>query len=91
MSSWVEQVAEFRRALCLGLVREKGSLGRVRISELEYDVKVGREALKGEVAETVEAMSDLIFELTYRDWETDRKSTRLNSSHITRSRMPSSA
>ena len=30
-------------------------------------------------------------ELTYRDWETDRKSTRLNSSHITRPRMPSSA
>ena len=30
-------------------------------------------------------------EVTYRDWETDRKSTRLNSSHITRSRMPSSA
>ena len=29
--------------------------------------------------------------LEYRDWETDRKSTRLNSSHITRSRMPSSA
>ena len=29
--------------------------------------------------------------LWYRDWETDRKSTRLNSSHITRSRMPSSA
>ena len=30
-------------------------------------------------------------EYAYRDWETDRKSTRLNSSHITRSRMPSSA
>ena len=30
-------------------------------------------------------------EPNYRDWETDRKSTRLNSSHITRSRMPSSA
>ena len=30
-------------------------------------------------------------EKNYRDWETDRKSTRLNSSHITRSRMPSSA
>ena len=27
----------------------------------------------------------------YRDWETDRNSTRLNSSHITRPRMPSSA
>ena len=32
-----------------------------------------------------------IKEGNYRDWETDRKSTRLNSSHITRSRMPSSA
>ena len=31
------------------------------------------------------------FIAAYRDWETDRKSTRLNSSHITRSRMPSSA
>ena len=29
--------------------------------------------------------------LTYRDWETDRKSTRLNSSHSAKSRMPSSA
>ena len=37
--------------------------------------------------EEVEWLDDL----TYRDWETDRKSTRLNSSHITRSRMPSSA
>ena len=29
--------------------------------------------------------------LCYRDWETDRKSTRLNSSHSAKSRMPSSA
>ena len=27
----------------------------------------------------------------YRDWETDRKSTRLNSSHSRASSMPSSA
>ena len=32
-----------------------------------------------------------IWKAGYRDWETDRKSTRLNSSHITRSRMPSTA
>ena len=32
-----------------------------------------------------------LFNTDYRDWETDRKSTRLNSSHITRTRMPSSA
>ena len=31
------------------------------------------------------------FEKAYRDWETDRKSTRLNSSHEIPSRMPSSA
>ena len=30
-------------------------------------------------------------EKLYRDWETDRKSTRLNSSHSAKSRMPSSA
>ena len=35
--------------------------------------------------------NDIILLPAYRDWETDRKSTRLNSSHITRSRMPSSA
>ena len=32
-----------------------------------------------------------IVEAGYRDWETDRKSTRLNSSHSAKSRMPSSA
>ena len=31
------------------------------------------------------------FSKLYRDWETDRKSTRLNSSHSAKSRMPSSA
>ena len=30
-------------------------------------------------------------QMQYRDWETDRKSTRLNSSHLKLSRMPSSA
>ena len=30
-------------------------------------------------------------DMNYRDWETDRKSTRLNSSHSRASRMPSSA
>ena len=32
-----------------------------------------------------------MIERAYRDWETDRKSTRLNSSHRSLSRMPSSA
>ena len=35
--------------------------------------------------------SNIVSGQTYRDWETDRKSTRLNSSHSRASRMPSSA
>ena len=35
--------------------------------------------------------ADKIDRKGYRDWETDRKSTRLNSSHSAKSRMPSSA
>ena len=35
--------------------------------------------------------SEVPTDQTYRDWETDRKSTRLNSSHLKLSRMPSSA
>ena len=43
----------------------------------------------GELAEN----ANMEFTITdmYRDWETDRKSTRLNSSHSAKSRMPSSA
>ena len=40
---------------------------------------------------TGEIQGEELVTAAYRDWETDRKSTRLNSSHITRSRMPSSA
>ena len=36
-------------------------------------------------------VSDPVKNRAYRDWETDRKSTRLNSSHRSLSRMPSSA
>ena len=35
--------------------------------------------------------SVVFMRFAYRDWETDRKSTRLNSSHLKLSRMPSSA
>ena len=44
--------------------------------DIDYDAEL--EALKKNKA-------------SYRDWETDRKSTRLNSSHRSLSRMPSSA
>ena len=43
-------------------------------------------ALTGPLQKVVELLRKV-----YRDWETDRKSTRLNSSHSRASRMPSSA
>ena len=40
----------------------------------------------------INGIDNFYFEIPcYRDWETDRKSTRLNSSHLKLSRMPSSA
>ena len=42
------------------------------------------------IAPLTKALQNLI-KTCYRDWETDRKSTRLNSSHSGESRMPSSA
>ena len=46
------------------------------------DAHAAAEAMKGHSPQA---------ENIYRDWETDRKSTRLNSSHLKLSRMPSSA
>ena len=44
------------------------------------------------VAEVLPTITPVAQEVPeYRDWETDRKSTRLNSSHSAKSRMPSSA
>ena len=55
-----------------------------RISTLEDEV----ESLNEEVMELERQVN---YWPCYRDWETDRKSTRLNSSHRSLSRMPSSA
>ena len=48
-----------------------------------------RERLKRDFINSIK--SDRTHRKVYRDWETDRKSTRLNSSHSAKSRMPSSA
>ena len=47
-------------------------------------------ALRFQLVSELEYVMEYGLEL-YRDWETDRKSTRLNSSHSAKSRMPSSA
>ena len=51
------------------------------------------EQMRGKLEELKEPLSAMQKQVKrhYRDWETDRKSTRLNSSHSAKSRMPSSA
>ena len=60
----------------IGVFKTGARAGQVKYKNTEF---------KHELPRLVNPLPD------YRDWEPDRKSTRLNSSHITRSRMPSSA
>ena len=68
-------------------------LDSTSIGELEQkEIKAILEDRQRRQAKAIAAIEATdIRHCSYRDWETDRKSTRLNSSHITRSRMPSSA
>ena len=52
--------------------------------------RLGWDANSKIIVDLAERLQDCGME-AYRDWETDRKSTRLNSSHSGESRMPSSA
>ena len=71
-----------------------GSLGMVRITNFLSDTvtPTGSQSL-AVIGDYVDIQDLCIDGITngYRDWETDRKSTRLNSSHEFVSRMPSSA
>ena len=78
-------------------IKDKGAIGLIRYSANPIAPKdttgISTAHLKDSVAIILGAYgiyNDTSGEL-YRDWETDRKSTRLNSSHRSLSRMPSSA
>ena len=58
--------------------------------DIDVDTKVLTHPTVGPLFGSYKLQID-IFTPPYRDWETDRKSTRLNSSHSAKSRMPSSA
>ena len=75
-------------------VKNEYELGKGLLSN--EDDKNLREWIYGgihEGAEIIKIITDFLpaGKAAYRDWETDRKSTRLNSSHRSLSRMPSSA
>ena len=71
-----------------------GSTGAISRHQLLFDPRVPYTSHNSSLCIEVETSKPdelLNFMISYRDWETDRKSTRLNSSHSGESRMPSSA
>ena len=71
-----------------------GDIGRKQISKMLWENKFFEAEELAVIIPIPEAvLDDADYDVwgTYRDWETDRKSTRLNSSHSAKSRMPSSA
>ena len=73
----IREDAETGDALFLDLTLEQVTFATLEKTQIPQDVQEG---FKKKIATP-----------KYRDWETDRKSTRLNSSHSAKSRMPSSA
>ena len=64
---------------------------RTRVEDIKESIMNTETAVKTlNFAPTGSYLLDMVVGV-YRDWETDRKSTRLNSSHSAKSRMPSSA
>ena len=76
------------------LEAEQAKLG---LNGARVESKFYSEGALGELNPTLKTVLDILKGISsvrgrdYRDWETDRKSTRLNSSHSAKSRMPSSA
>ena len=62
-----------------------GGLG----GSVAFEIKDGKDLLQNGKEYGARVQGN--YNTKYRDWETDRKSTRLNSSHRSLSRMPSSA
>ena len=79
-----EKMGKMKSGLMLGVnsnaIREENDFYATNPHAMEIAIPILREI----------GIHNKIGEL-YRDWETDRKSTRLNSSHSGESRMPSSA
>ena len=78
----------------ISLLEEKGAnleLVDERVNRVEFNSPIDRKLPNGWLLEGYERGERGYQGESYRDWETDRKSTRLNSSHSARSRMPSSA
>ena len=79
----------------IGYEKIKAYFDLYNITPQEWEVRLlkllDNVALKHYSEESKKQSKNKSSKKQYRDWETDRKSTRLNSSHSAKSRMPSSA
>ena len=79
------------------LYEDYGSQGKLNWDELQKYNRLGKfnkeinGIVKDDMKPAWKRIKGGLQDKSYRDWETDRKSTRLNSSHRSLSRMPSSA
>ena len=87
----MEKIIISKRHLdCVRKQRENNQLSSCFLNDFDARLKRSIE-LREEFSDIIPFSSDDKKNNGYRDWETDRKSTRLNSSHRSLSRMPSSA
>ena len=72
-----------------------GAGGITEITSIDIRRRIRRQSINGRIKSSAKSLQHVKQNCgewgPYRDWETDRKSTRLNSSHRSLSRMPSSA
>ena len=73
-------------------IKAKDSKGEhYSVEDIEFIQQYEGDGGQGSKGATGEGLLYEFYTPCYRDWETDRKSTRLTSSHSRASRMPSSA
>ena len=84
----LEVISLEHRRLLEDLRKRKGYESQFVIDDFPADATETERINEGIAKDREEEYEELT---DYRDWETDRKSTRLNSSHSRASRMPSSA
>ena len=79
----------------LGRLRSREYVALLTLARLDgtfdKDASNSEQIILGQDGIAIEGQHRFASDSSYRDWETNRKSTRLNSSHRSLSRMPSSA
>ena len=85
----IENTPFIESAVLVGLITQNQDEDQAKeyLEELEFLADTAGATVKKHFMQRL----DIPNQAVYRDWETDRKSTRLNSSHRSLSRMPSSA